>query len=336
MAERPVRGRFAPSPSGRMHLGNLFAALLAWLDVRSLGGEMLLRMEDLDPQRCRPEYARQLAEDLRWLGLDWDLGWQAGETEFCQSSRGEYYRAAFDKLSEKRLLYPCYCSRKELLAASAPHASDGARVYDGRCRALSPEEKTALERSGRKPAWRIRVPALEITFTDEVFGPQRQRLERDCGDFILRRSDGVYAYQLAAAEDDGRMGVTRVVRGQDLLSSTPRQIWLLEQLGYEAPTYCHLPLLLSEDGRRLSKRDRDLDMGVLRARFTPEGLTGVLACLAGLLDRPEAARPQELVPLFSWEKVGREDRRLTALRGPSAPGVKIGWPSSPDGTPGPD
>lgn len=333
---RPVRGRFAPSPSGRMHLGNLFAALLAWLDVRSLGGEMLLRMEDLDPQRCRPDYTRQLAEDLEWLGLDWDLGWQAGETEFCQSSRGGYYQEAFDKLKGKRLLYPCYCSRKELLAASAPHASDGARVYDGRCRDLSPEEKTALEGGGRRPAWRVRVPAAEVAFTDEVFGPQGQRLDRDCGDFILRRSDGIYAYQLAVAEDDGRMGITRVVRGQDLLSSTARQIWLLEQLGYEAPTYCHVPLLLSADGRRLSKRDRDLDMGVLRQRFTPEALTGELACLAGLLDRPQAVRPQELVPLFSWDKVGRRDRRLTGLRGPSVPGAGTGWLSSPAGTPAPD
>lgn len=331
--EKRVRGRFAPSPSGRMHLGNLFAALLAWLDVRSLGGEMVLRMEDLDPQRCRPEYSRQLADDLRWLGLDWDLGWQEGDTAFCQSSRDGYYREALDKLSEKRLLYPCYCSRKELLAASAPHASDGARVYDGHCRDLSPGQRAELERSGRSPAWRVRVPAAELSFRDEVFGPQRQRLDRDCGDFILRRSDGVYAYQLAVAEDDGRMGITRVVRGWDLLSSTPRQIWLLEQLGYEIPTYCHVPLLRSEDGRRLSKRDRDLDMGVLRSRFTPEALTGGLACLAGLLDRPEAVRPRDLIPLFSWEKVGRADR---VLRGLSVPGGEIGWTSSPAGTPGPD
>ena len=258
-----VRGRFAPSPSGRMHLGNLFAALLAWLDVRHLGGELLLRMEDLDPDRCRPEYLSQLADDLIWLGLDWDLGWRPGETAYCQSCRTPFYQAAFETLASRGLVYPCYCSRKERLAASAPHAADGARIYSGRCRRLSAQEKTALQESGRSPAWRVQVPGEIISFVDEVFGPQQERLDRDCGDFILRRSDGIYAYQLAVAEDDGRMGVTRVVRGWDLLSSTPRQIWLLEQLGYSVPTYCHVPLLKSPAGRRLSKRDRDLDMGYL-------------------------------------------------------------------------
>lgn len=305
---RPVRGRFAPSPSGRMHLGNLFAALLAWLDIRSLGGEMLLRMEDLDPQRCRREYLEQLAEDLLWLGLDWDLGWATGREEFCQSRRGAFYQAAFDKLAAKGLVYPCYCSRKELLAASAPHAADGARVYDGHCRHLTARERAVLEAGGRRPAWRVQVPAKEISFTDGCFGPQSQRLDWDCGDFILRRSDGVFAYQLAVAEDDGRMGITRVVRGWDLLSSTPRQIWLLEQLGYRPPSYCHIPLLRNRDGRRLAKRDGDPDMGTLRARATPEALTGYLAWLAHLLPKPEPLRPRDLIPLFSWERVGREDR----------------------------
>lgn len=304
----PIRGRFAPSPSGRMHLGNLFAALLAWLDVRSLGGEMLLRMEDLDPDRCKPAYTLQLADDLRWLGLDWDLGWQEGEAAYCQSHRTAYYEASFEKLEAEGLVYPCFCSRKELLAASAPHASDGARMYSGRCRTLSEQEKTALVQGGRRPAWRIKVPAEEISFVDENFGPQAERLDRDCGDFILRRSDGVYAYQLAVTEDDGRMGVSRVVRGWDLLSSTPRQIWLLNKLGYQPPEYVHVPLLRSPDGRRLSKRDRDLDMGVLRQKTTPEQLTGFLACTAGLLDKPEPVRPCDLVSEFSWAKVGREDR----------------------------
>ena len=306
-----VRGRFAPSPSGRMHLGNLFAALLAWLDVRSLGGEILLRMEDLDPDRCKPTYLTQLADDLTWLGLDWDLGWRPGETTYCQSHRTAQYQAAFDRLADRGLVYPCFCSRKELLAASAPHASDGARVYSGRCRTLPAEEKAALLAAGRTPAWRVKVPAETISFVDGNFGPLSQRLDMDCGDFILRRSDGVYAYQLAVAADDGAMGITRVVRGQDLLSSTPRQIWLLKQLGYPAPTYCHLPLLLSPDGRRLSKRDRDLDMGYLRAHTTPEKLVGFLAYVAGLLPRPQAAAPYELVGEFSWAKVGRADRVVT-------------------------
>ena len=148
------RARFAPSPSGRMHLGNLFAALLAWLDIRALGGEMLLRMEDLDPDRCKPAYLDQLADDLDWLGLDWDLGWQAGKVAYQQSHRTAHYEAAFETLAHRGLVYPCFCTRKELLAASAPHASDGARVYNGHCRSLSAQEKTALLESGRRPAWR--------------------------------------------------------------------------------------------------------------------------------------------------------------------------------------
>lgn len=309
----PIRGRFAPSPSGRMHLGNLFAALLAWLDVRSLGGEMLLRMEDLDPDRCKPDYTLQLAEDLRWLGLDWDLGWQDLGDLYNQSQRTERYAEAFRALARQDLVYPCYCSRKELLAASAPHASDGARIYSGRCRSLSAGERADLERSGRRPAWRIAVPEEEVLFTDGNFGPQREILSRDCGDFILRRSDGVYAYQLAVTADDGAMGITRVVRGWDLLSSTPRQIWLMKKLGYAPPTYCHAPLLCSPNGRRLSKRDRDLDMGILRQRTTPEVLTGFLAHTAGLIDRPEPVRPYDLVGEFSWEKVGRTDRVVQSL-----------------------
>jgi glutamyl-tRNA synthetase len=296
-----------------MHLGNAFAALLAWLDVRSLGGEMLLRMEDLDPQRCKPEYTLQLAEDLRWLGLDWDTGWREGDPTYAQSHRTAYYQEAFRRLAEARLVYPCYCSRKELLAASAPHASDGLRVYSGRCRGLSSAERDKLAAGGRAPAWRAQVPDRDIAFTDGNFGPQRENLARDCGDFILRRSDGVYAYQLAVAEDDGRMGVTRVVRGWDLLSSTPRQIWLLGQLGYEAPTYCHLPLLVTPEGRRLAKRDRDLDLGTLRRHTTPETLIGILAHAAGLIDRPEPVSAHDLIPVFSWDKVGRADRVITGL-----------------------
>ena len=285
--KQPIRGRFAPSPSGRMHLGNLFAALLAWLDVRSLGGEMVLRMEDLDPQRCKPAYLPQLAQDLLWLGLDWDTGWQPGDTEYTQSHRTAVYQTAFHRLEEQGLVYPCFCTRKELLAASAPHASDGARVYDGRCRRLSSAERAAQLASGRKPAWRVQVPAETVSFVDGNYGPQAQRLDRDCGDFILRRSDGVYAYQLAVAADDGAMGITRVVRGWDLLSST---------------------LLLAPDGRRLSKRDRDLDVGYLQAHSTPEKVTGLLAWLAGLQPRPEPMQPRELIGDFAWTKVGAQDK----------------------------
>ena len=302
-----VRGRFAPSPSGRMHLGNLFAALLAWLDVRHLGGELLLRMEDLDPDRCRPEYLSQLADDLIWLGLDWDLGWRPGETAYCQSCRTPFYQAAFKTLASRGLVYPCYCSRKERLAASAPHAADGARIYSGRCRRLSAQEKTALQESGRSPAWRVQVPGEIISFVDEVFGPQQERLDRDCGDFILRRSDGVFAYQLAVSVDDLDMGITRVVRARDLLDSTPRQIWLMETLGGKAPEYAHAPLLVAPDGRKLSKREGDLNMEALRQKYTPEQLTGKLAKLAGLRQTDAPVTAIELAADFSWDKVPRAD-----------------------------
>lgn len=287
-----LTGRFAPSPSGRMHLGNVFSALLAWLSVRSRGGRMILRMEDLDPDRCRPEYMETLRDDLGWLGLDWDA------EQMPQSRRTDAYRAEFEKLSQLGLVYPCYCSRTELHAASAPHASDGTAIYAGTCRNLTPEERA---QKTRHPAWRVRVPEEEITFHDRLQGDYTENLARDCGDFIVRRSDGVYAYQLAVVTDDAEGGVTEVVRGRDLLSSSPRQIWLQRTLGFPAVEYCHVPLLVAPDGRRLSKRERDLDLGALRQLYTPEELLGKLAALANL--QPEAApvRAWELVSRFSWD-----------------------------------
>lgn len=306
-----MKGRFAPSPSGRMHLGNLFSALLAWLSVRSQGGTMLLRMEDLDPDRCREEYAAQVARDLEWLGLDWDEGYGAGGDAgpYRQSERSGIYAHAFAQLEQKGLSYPCYCTRAERLAVNAPHPGENSGVYDGRCRRRSPEELSQLAQS-RKPAWRISVPDREIAFEDGLQGLYRENLARDCGDFILRRSDGVWAYQLAVTADDGLMGVTEVVRGLDLLSSTPRQIWLLAQMGFAAPCYTHIPLLLSSDGRRLSKRDRDMDLGVLQQSKTAPEIVGGLAFLCGLLDTPEAITPQELIPLFSWKKVRGENLKV--------------------------
>ncbi|MCC8128588.1 MAG: tRNA glutamyl-Q(34) synthetase GluQRS [Clostridiales bacterium] len=304
-----ITGRFAPSPSGRMHLGNAFSCLLAWLSVRSAGGRMLLRMEDLDPERCRPDYARQVEDDLRWLGLDWDEGGVDGETAYCQSRRREIYAHYLNLLQECGLIYPCFCTRGELHAASAPHASDGTPLYPGTCRGLSPEEQSRRA-ALRRPALRIHVPDREIAFTDRLQGAYRENLARDCGDFILRRSDGVHAYQLAVVVDDGLTGVTEVVRGRDLLPSTPRQLWLQELLGFPHPAYAHVPLLLSADGRRLSKRDRDLDLGALRASGqSPEAVVGRLAFWAGLIDRPETVSARELIPLFSWDRVRREDVR---------------------------
>ena len=289
-----ITGRFAPSPSGRMHLGNAFSALLAWLSIRSQGGRMLLRMEDLDPDRCRPEYLRQLREDLVWLGLDWDAESPA------QSTRTRAYARYFAELESRDLVYPCYCSRDQLHAASAPHARDGRVLYAGTCRNLTAAQRAAKT---KPPAWRIRVPDKTYGFTDGLFGERRENLAAECGDFIIRRADGVYAYQLAVVCDDGESGVTEVVRGCDLLDSTPRQLYLLEQLGFPPPRYIHVPLLTDTDGRRLSKRDRDLDLGALRQHKRPEEILGLLAHAAGLLERPEPVRARELVKDFAWSRV---------------------------------
>ncbi len=293
-----VVGRFAPSPSGRMHLGNVFSALMAWLSVRSAGGTMVLRIEDLDPDRCRPEYAEQMKDDLRWLGLDWDV------EQTPQSRRTEAYRECFERLREMGLVYPCYCSRGELHAASAPHASDGNVIYAGTCRDLTEEERAAKT---RRPAWRLIVPDEEIAFHDGLQGEYRENLARECGDFIIRRSDGVYAYQLAVVTDDAEAGVTQIVRGRDLLSSTPRQIYLQRLLGLPTPEYYHVPLLVAPDGRRLSKREHDLDMGALRERCTPEALLGCLAQLSGLRPTAEPVTAGELAAVFSWNFAAKEN-----------------------------
>lgn len=298
-------GRFAPSPSGRMHLGNLWSCLIAWLSARSAGGEMVLRLEDLDPDRCRREYCDQVMRDLEWLGLDWD------NQPVYQSERTEIYAQAFAQLEQRGLVYPCYCNRAERLAAGAPHRSDGVVLYGGRCRTLTAQQREELEQT-RRPAWRLRVPDEEYIFTDLLQGEYRENLERECGDFILRRSDGVYAYQLAVVVDDALMGVTQVVRGQDLLDSTPRQNYIQDLLDYPRPECGHVPLLLSADGRRLAKRDRDQELGQLQQRFSAPELVGRLAHLAGLLERPEAITPRELIPLFSWEKLPKEDISIQA------------------------
>lgn len=297
-APERVVGRFAPSPSGRMHLGNVFSALLAWLSVRSRGGRMLLRMEDLDPQRCRKEYAHQIREDLRWLGLDWD------QEQPYQSDRSEAYAEAFSRLSAQGLIYPCYCTREELHAASAPHAADGTAVYAGTCRDLTAAERA---KKTKTPAWRIRVPDRVISVEDGVQGRYAEDLARDCGDFILRRADGVFAYQLAVVLDDDAGGVTEVTRGRDLLSSSPRQRYLQDLLGLSYVSYFHVPLLVDETGRRLSKRDGDLDLAALRQRMDAPELLGRLAWAAGLLEEYRSVTAADLIPLFRWDRVRRED-----------------------------
>ena len=293
-----MTGRFAPSPSGRMHLGNAFSALLAWLSVRSCGGTMVLRIEDLDPARCRAEYADQVKRDLAWLGLDWDV------EQTPQSLRAAAYREQFDWLAQLGLVYPCYCSRNELLAASAPHASDGQAVYPGTCRYLSQDERGKKQ---KMPSWRVMVPDETVSFLDGLQGEYHENLLRGCGDFIIRRADGVYAYQLAVVTDDAQAGVTQVVRGRDLLSSVPRQMYLQRMLGFQTPQYYHVPLLVAQDGRRLSKREHDLDLGALQERFTPEQLVGRLSYLAGLQDAPVSVRAKELAEAFDWRRVRAEN-----------------------------
>ena len=307
---KTVVGRFAPTPSGKMHLGNVLCCLVAWLSARSQGGKVLLRVEDLDPERSGADYERQIEEDLRWLGLDWDEGGlEAAGGRYCQSGRSGVYEQYFDILSEKGLIYPCFWSRAELHAADAPHLSDGRYFYPGTCRNLTPEE-AAEKAKKRKPAWRVKVPDETVRFTDLHYGPYAENLAAECGDFVIRRADGVFAYQLATAVDDGLMGVTEVVRGRDLIGSTARQLWLQRTLGLPSPVYGHIPLLTDWDGRRLSKRDGDLDLARLREKWRPEEIIGMLAEAAGILPayRPVSAR--ELVPLFSWGKVKKGDVRL--------------------------
>ena len=295
--QTPV-GRFAPTPSGRMHLGNVFAALIAWASVRSRDGEMVLRMEDLDTQRTSGEFAQILREDLQWLGLDYDR-----ETP-PQSQRSEAYDRYFEMLRERGLIYPCYCTRSQLHSVNAPHLSDGTYVYTGTCRNLTEGERAKFD---RKPAWRVIVPDKLWTVEDLVQGHYKLNLYDQCGDMVMRRADGVYVYQLAVTVDDGEAGVTEVVRGMDLLSSAPRQMYLQELFGFDHPTYAHVPMLLAPDGRRLSKRDRDLDLGELRKRVSPEQLIGTLAFAAGLIDQNTPISARELAAEFDWNRLSGEN-----------------------------
>ena len=309
-----MKGRFAPSPTGRMHLGNVYSALLSWLSAKSQGGAWLLRIEDIDPQRSRQEFADQLMDDLRWLGLEWDEG------PFNQSQRGAIYEEYLAKLQDLGLTYPCYCTRADILATQAPHESDGRVVYKGTCRPKEREkgkeesEKLPLQSVSnnltKTPATRLIVPDEEISFVDNHYGPQSINLATHCGDFILRRADGAWAYQLAVVVDDALMGVTEVVRGRDLLLSVPQQIYLHKLLGFAPPSFCPLPLLCNQEGQRLCKRDKSLDLGELRKENTPEEIIGRLAYFAGIIANIEPVSAKELISEFSWDKVPREDIRV--------------------------
>ena len=310
-----ICGRLAPSPTGYAHLGNAWAFLLAWLAARARKGVLILRLEDIDPQRSRPEFAAALLEDLRWLGLDWDQGPDVGGPlgPYEQSRRGAAYAEALARLEAAGLTYPCFCTRKELrLLAAAPHVDDAGAPYPGTCRELNAAQREALFRSGRRAAVRLRCPGESVEFEDALLGPQSFRLEECGGDFALRRSDGVVAYQLAVAVDDALMGVNQVVRGRDILPSTPRQIALLRLLGHNAPQYAHIPLLLDGEGRRLAKRHRSLALRSLREQgVTPRRIVGLLSRLAGLNPRGVPVSPAELLPDFALERLPGTDQRVT-------------------------
>lgn len=309
----PAVGRLAPTPSGRMHLGNAFSAIVAWASARSRGGKVILRIEDLDPRAQDPQNARMLVDDLRWLGIDWDEG------PVYQSDRTEVYLQQIDALAQKGITYPCFCTRSELHAATAPHASDGTYLYPGTCRGLSPQEVAERSRK-RRPATRLMVPPGDdprgtIGFEDLGYGPHEECLAQECGDFLIRRSDGVIAYQLAVVVDDCRMGVTEVVRGRDLLPSSARQIYLARLLGMTPPRYGHVPLLVAPDGRRLSKRNHDLSLQALRENnVSPKAVVGLLASYIGLAEGEEEIDAAEFERRFSWDAIRshREDIQADA------------------------
>lgn len=310
-----------------MHLGNAWTALLAWLSARSKGGAVVLRMEDLDPDRSKEHFARAILNDLAWLGLDWDEGPDTGGPypPYRQSERRGYYGRCLERLRERGLIYPCWCTRAELRAGAplpgapravfeqalvspehadpvrAPHAGEAEPVYAGTCLRLSSDARAVKEAGARRPALRVKASPERIEFTDLALGPQSQHLSAECGDFVLMRSDGVHAYQLAVVADDADQRITEVVRGADLLDSTARQIFLSLALGFAPPAFAHVPLLVDPGGRRLSKRRGDVDLGQLRDRgVSPETVIGYLAYRAGLIDAPRKAGASELIAGFHF------------------------------------
>jgi glutamyl-tRNA synthetase len=316
------RGRYAPSPTGPVHVGNARSALAAWLSVRRHGGAFVWREEDLDPPRVIPGMAAAQRADLAWLGLDWDEGPDVGGPygPYRQSERSALYEAALAELAAAGRLFPCRRSRRELAEcaaiASAPHGPDGLPPYPAawRPRRLPADWFAALCGAPRPDAaLRFRTGAEEVRFVDRVQGRQVERVELTVGDFVLKRRDGLYAYQLAVVVDDLRMEIDEVVRGADLLASTARQVQLLAALGGRSPAYAHVPLMLAAGGEKLSKRDPALTLAGLRAAGAgPAQVTGYLAWSLGLLDAPRACLPAELVADFDWWRIGRGDFEVPA------------------------
>ena len=298
-ATHPLVGRFAPSPTGRMHAGNIFAALTAWLVAHKSGGYMVLRIEDLDAQRSKPWFSDQVQRDFETLGLTWEKG------PFYQHDRIDAYESAFKVLEEKGLVYPCFCTRADLHAASAPHRGEKL-VYPGTCRNLSADEIRAKAKE-RPAAWRVRVPARTYGFDDAFQGRYSQNLATDCGDFLVKRSDGAFAYQLAVVLDDAEQGITSVVRGVDLITSSPQQMYLQDVLGASHPQYAHVPLLVAKRDRRLSKRDHDASMDVLLESLgTPEAVIGHIAYRTGMIEADEPISPEKLLHVVDLDALRRK------------------------------
>jgi len=296
------RGRFAPSPTGELHLGHASTALLAWLSVRARGGQFVLRLEDLDRARVRPSFYDRILDDLAWLGLDWDEAPDRGgpHAPYVQSLRLASYRSAFDRLRSEGRLYPCFCSRADVAAAAgAPQAPGDEAHYPGTCRNLDTDDVRRRLASGGRHAWRFRVDGRAPRFVDRVRGPWGGS---EPGDFVVWRSDEVPAYQLAVVVDDAAMRIGEVVRGDDLLASTPRQLLLYEALAAEPPVFGHVPLLLGTDRVRLSKRHGGVTLAELkRGGLSAASIVGRLAERLGLRPVAEPTAPGALADGFALE-----------------------------------
>lgn len=295
-----VRGRLAPSPTGAQHVGNARTYLIAWLSARSHGGSVAVRIEDIDSPRIKAGAAEQALADLRWLGLDWD-----GEP-VVQTARLPLYEAALDQLKRRELVYPCTCTRSDIAAAaSAPHAEHEGPVYPGTCAYRTAADAVSLAAAGTRFAWRFRVTDSPA-FVDGFHGETHIDLKQTGGDFVVWKAAGTPAYQLAVVVDDADMGITEVLRGDDLIPSTPRQILLYRALGLVPPRFAHVPLVVGADGRRLAKRHGDTRLSTLRAGgMQADELVGVLAWSCGWLERPEPVTPRELLPRFRLEAIPR-------------------------------
>ena len=301
-------GRLAPSPTGAQHIGNARTYLLAWLSIRSRGGRIILRMEDIDSPRVKFGAERQAIEDLRWLGLDWDEGPDVGGTSapYVQTHRMEMYRAYLKQLQHAEQIYPCTCSRSDVqAAASAPHAGQEGPIYPGVCAGRTAMDAATI---GDAPfSWRFRTSAKKRQFRDGVTGFVECSVSKELGDFVVAKMNGAPAYQLAVVIDDHFMGVNEVLRGDDLLPSAFRQLDLYDVFGWPAPTFIHAPLVVGPDGRRLAKRHGDTRLATLReAGVAPEKLLGLLAWSCGFRDAKEPATAEDLLSDFDLAKIPHE------------------------------